>query len=437
MNVNHRMRNGEWMFDSAGQNAPGQALASRGWGRFNLNNPATAAVIVGLLSVPWVFGLASLKTEPETSNRVLSDPGTVVGIMGFLTVLTVVACARRRYPIAYYLLTLAGSGGLMLFLGSRSLGATPLFWFAIMAVSIRVSGMRLVGLLVLGMAMDVILAMYLTERDGLTVAEVQVGELPHLFLEPAANTVTSFLVVAAMGKIVARLRKQAMENSHAVADLHRDRERKIANAVVAERQDMARELHDVAAHHMTGMIIQARAADKFFSSNPEQAQALLGGVIEQGQRALNSLRQIVGILRLGEEDPDFPTPMVSDIDELVDDCRRTISSISLEKVGRFDDLDSGVQLTCYRIVQEALSNVLRHAPGSESKVCLSREAGAVRVRVINTLGNSRPASDGQNLGIVGMRERATLMGGQLDAGPNSEGEWAVQALVPVNGRINA
>jgi hypothetical protein len=140
MNVNHRMRNGEWMFDSAGQNVSGQALASRGWGRFNLNNPATAAVIVGLLSVPWVFGLASLKTEPETSNRVLSDPGTVVGIMGFLTVLTVVACARRRYPIAYYLLTLAGSGGLMLFLGSRSLGATPLFWFAIMAVSIRVSG---------------------------------------------------------------------------------------------------------------------------------------------------------------------------------------------------------------------------------------------------------------------------------------------------------
>ncbi|XGU19190.1 hypothetical protein ACETU7_29265 [Rhodococcus sp. 3Y1] len=92
--------------------------------------------------------------------------------------------------------------------------------------------------------------------------------------------------------------------------------------------------------------------------------------------------------------------MVSDIDELVDDCKRTISSISLEKVGRFDDLDSGVQLTCYRIVQEALSNVLRHAPGSESKVCLSREAGAVRVRVVNTLGNARPASDGQNLGIV-------------------------------------
>ncbi|MFS9605947.1 hypothetical protein, partial [Klebsiella pneumoniae] len=77
------------------------------------SNPATAAVIVGLLSVPWVFGLASLKTEPETSNRVLSDPATVVGIMGFLTALTVVACARRRYPIAYYLLTLAGSGGLM------------------------------------------------------------------------------------------------------------------------------------------------------------------------------------------------------------------------------------------------------------------------------------------------------------------------------------
>ena len=98
MNVNHRMRNGEWMFDSAGQNAPGQALASRGWGRFNLNNPATAAVIVGLLSVPWVFGLASLKTEPETSNRVLSDPGTVVGIMGFLTVLTVCGVCAPAIP---------------------------------------------------------------------------------------------------------------------------------------------------------------------------------------------------------------------------------------------------------------------------------------------------------------------------------------------------
>lgn len=275
MNVNHRMRNGEWMFDSAGQNAPGQALASR-VGTFQPEQPGHGGRDRRPAECAWVFGLASLKTEPETSNRVLSDPGTVVGIMGFLTVLTVVACARRRYPIAYYLLTLAGSGGLMLFLGSRSLGATPLFWFAIMAVSIRVTGMRLVGLLVLGMAMDVILAMYLTERDGLTVAEVQVGELPHLFLEPAANTVTSFLVVAAMGKIVARLRKQAVENSQAVADLHRDRERKIANAVVAERQDMARELHDVAAHHMTGMIIQARAADKFFSSNPEQAQAFWG-----------------------------------------------------------------------------------------------------------------------------------------------------------------
>lgn len=404
------------------------------WRRLDFDNPATGAVLVGLASVLWVVGLASMCRNPTLA---LKNPTGALVVAGILVALTLIACGRRTWPVTYFVLTVLGTAALMLCLESRPLGATPLFWFAIMATAIRFSGARLVALVLLGIAVDAVVSVYLAERGQTPVGEVHLGELPRLFLEPTANTVTSFLLVVILGRFAASLREQAAENRRAVADLHRDRERKIASAVDAERQVVARELHDVAAHHMTGMIIQARAADKLFDSDPEQARALLGGVIDQGQRAFTSLRQIVGILRLGEDDPDYPAPMIADIDALVDDCRRTVGPITLQKSGRFDDLDSGVQLTCFRIVQEALSNVIRHAPCSKTTVRVQRDSDAVRVYVVNSLAGARSTSDGQHLGIVGMRERASLMGGELDAGPNGEGEWAVRAVVPANGGINA
>lgn len=402
-------------------------------------NPAVLAVTAGILSLVWMFVAtwSVARGSGYSGEPAAGDPVVLITTVLILTVMTVAACFRRRHPVWMYLLTLVGTVALALLFEDRVAAATPLYWFAIIVMAGRTSGSRLVLLTIAGMLAD----LWMTTRfrpgdagESMTLAQVPAGDLPEFLLAPAVNIMTSYAVMIVIGKVVQRYRAQSSASAAAIEQMQLNSDARISDAITEERQNMARELHDVAAHHLTGLLIQARSADKLFSSNPAQAKALLGGVIDHGDRALNSLRQTVGILRLGEADPKYPQPMIADIPELVEGCRASIPSLELDLEDSFTELDSAVQLSSYRVVQEALSNILRHAPESSATVTVRRERDSISVDVTNIADRGTPATDGQRLGISGMRERVTLLGGTLLAGPNDNG-WTVKAVIPTAGQI--
>ncbi|NMM91235.1 hypothetical protein B2J88_44205 [Rhodococcus sp. SRB_17] len=402
-------------------------------------NSAVLAIIIGILSVVWVFvaTLALFGGKGYSGARSLGNPEVLAGVAAILVVLTVVASFRRRYPVYVYLLTLIGTMALILLMEDRVAGVTPLYWFAIAVLAGSATGSRLVLLAVIGMAADILLTAKLRldgAGEGTTLAQLPIGDFTYFLIDPGINIVSSYAIMITIGKVVMRSRSQASASAAAIKQMQLNHEAQISEAIARERQNMARELHDVAAHHLTGMLIEAKSANKLFSSHPAQAKVLFEGVIDHGGRALNSLRQTVGILRFGEADPSYPQPMIADIPELVEGCQMSIRFLELDLEDSCTELDSAVQLSSYRIVQEALSNILRHAPESSVKVSVRRGWDSISVDITNIGGIGAPATDGQGLGISGMRERVTLLGGTLLVGPNDDG-WTVNAVIPTSGRI--
>ncbi|MFJ9821283.1 sensor histidine kinase [Streptomyces sp. NPDC101151] len=210
-------------------------------------------------------------------------------------------------------------------------------------------------------------------------------------------------------------------------------------AVVEERARIAREVHDVVAHTLSVMVIQAGAADDVFTQRPEQARQALRAIETGARSALGELRLLLRAFRLdAEEDPAGgqrePGPSLARLDELADTVRATGMTVHVHREGATDDLPAAVDLAAYRIVQEALTNTLRHAPGAdEVTVRVMAEGECVKVTVVDNGDTSqgRPAAAGAGRGLVGMKERARLVGGSLRAGPLPGGGFEVAAQLPV------
>lgn len=385
----------------------------RGW------RPEHVAVVPGVgLAASFLFLAALYLTgiADESGRRILQSWGAAA-IAGALVVMAGAACLRRRYPIVAYLGTVAVTGGLVVTVGD--LGFTPLYWIAIVGLAIRVSGAALVACASVGIVVDA------------AASSINASS----WVVPAINIVVSYSVLLLLGKVIAHNRTQAQLSDSALAAAQAEHEARLAEAIENERRTMARELHDVAAHHLTGMIIEARAADKVISGDPARAQELLHDVIDSGQRTLDGLRQIVGILRYSSDEHAPPQPVIGDIAGLADESRHALRTVDVEIDDDIENVDSAVQLACYRITQESLANAMRHSPGSDASVRLVRRNGSVHLTVEDTGHDGPAAGDGQGLGIAGMRERAMLLGGRLDAGPRAGGGWQVTAELPVDGRI--
>lgn len=205
--------------------------------------------------------------------------------------------------------------------------------------------------------------------------------------------------------------------------------------LLEERARIARELHDVVAHHMSVIAIQAEAAPYRVPSPPEELTRGFGIIRENALEALAELRAVLGVLRLpttgGVSRDDAPQPTLARLDELVDNVRRAGLTIEARVIGTPRLLSPGVDLAAYRIVQEALSNALRHAPGCEVCVEIGYVSGSVAVSVRN--GPARQPmqpSSGSGHGLLGMRERATAIGGELMAKPLPDGGYEVTASLP-------
>ncbi|MEU8304944.1 sensor histidine kinase [Actinomadura sp. NPDC048955] len=211
-----------------------------------------------------------------------------------------------------------------------------------------------------------------------------------------------------------------------------------AEAVLTERQRIARELHDVVAHHMSMIAIQAEAAPYKVETVPDETRRDLAEIRATALDALTELRRILGVLRAEDGAETAPQPSLERLDELVGNARGAGLRVETRLSGDLAGLPPGVGLTAYRILQEALSNAMRHAPGSRVEVEVSCDDGIVWLGVVNgpPAGGrgSVPPLPGGGHGLVGMRERAAALGGELTARPTSEGGFAVTASLPVKAR---
>jgi signal transduction histidine kinase len=242
-----------------------------------------------------------------------------------------------------------------------------------------------------------------------------------------------------------RVRRQAQHR--VVEQEQRTEDERSARAVLAERSRIARELHDVVAHHMSVIAIQAEAAPIRAPADPELLKAELAAIRGTALEALAELRRILGVLREGDQAPDTaPQPGLSDLDGLLASSRAAGLAVSLTTSGHPPANLGGAGLVVYRVLQESLSNALRHAPGAAVHAQLAYRAGSLRLRVENDPPPARrqalahrpalanqPASartrGGQ--GLTGMRERVGAYGGSLTTGPTAAGGFAVEAVLPL------
>jgi signal transduction histidine kinase len=205
-------------------------------------------------------------------------------------------------------------------------------------------------------------------------------------------------------------------------------------AVLVERTRIARELHDVVAHHMSLIAVQAETAPYRLSDLPESARAEFGSLSGAAREALAEMRRLLGVLRDDQPAGLAPQPQLSDLPALVDAARRAGVSVELAVPPAMGDVPSGVAVCAYRIVQESLSNASQHAPGAAVSVSVGHDAGKVLLRVANGPGGAAGPSRGEpgsGHGLTGMRERVALLGGSLSAGPSAGGGFVVSAVLPL------
>lgn len=216
------------------------------------------------------------------------------------------------------------------------------------------------------------------------------------------------------------------------AQLEREQDIEARRAVAEERTRIARELHDVVAHRVSLMTVQAGAAKTVAADDPQSSLQAMEAVENAGRQALDELRHLLGVLRPEAEANGLgPQPGIADVPRLVEELREANLQVSLTMDDKLESLPARVALSAYRIVQESLTNVLKHAgPSANTEIRLSEEDNEV---VIEVLDNGRGAAllPGSGHGIVGMRERAQLLGGSLEAGPRPGGGFQVLARLPI------
>jgi signal transduction histidine kinase len=249
----------------------------------------------------------------------------------------------------------------------------------------------------------------------------------------ALAVVVFSLVPWLVGQALRRERHRNVALQKLAAELESQRELRERDAVAVERGRIARELHDIVGHAISLIAVQADAASKLMRRNPERAIEPLDAIQSTSRGALAEMRQLVGLLRENEaEAPLGPQPGIEDLEQLLEDARRSGLVVTFEVTGSRQLLPATLDLAAYRIVQEGLTNVRKHAKNAHARVRLLYEPNQIRIEVCN---DGTPASDpaaAGGHGLLGIRERVTLLGGSIDARPQPNGGFAVRACLPLN-----
>ncbi|WP_432054472.1 sensor histidine kinase [Streptomyces sp. bgisy022] len=250
-----------------------------------------------------------------------------------------------------------------------------------------------------------------------------------------------FALAWVLGDSIRTRRAYFAQLEERAARLEKEREAQAKVAVAAERARIARELHDVVAHNVSVMVVQADGAAYVLDTAPDQARKALETISSTGRQALAEMRRLLGVLRTGEHQEAgeyVPQPDVRQIEDLVEECRSSGLPVDFRVEGTPRPLPSGVELTAYRIVQEALTNTRKHGgPNTGASVRLVYFDDGLGLLVEDD-GKGAPHElyeegglDGQGHGLIGMRERVGMVGGTLDAGPRPGGGFRISALLPL------
>ncbi len=359
------------------------------------------------------FGVCTSVLAPGNSTQNGHHPPILLVAFAFLT------CAplalRTRFPLTAWAVTgLAVIGTSLVFPGGWLDG----------------SGYLVVVLIVYGLCLY---AVAVRGRPRIVVAAGLVTVVGAGFLDSGAAPGAAFLAVIPLliGAVV-RVRR-----SGELRLAEQERRHSGERALLEERQRIARELHDVVAHHMSVIAIQAEAAPYKTADAPPELVESFSDIRASALAGLAELRRVLGVLRTGGLQT-APQPGLAELDALLDSARSGGVSVTVTRSGDPVTLPEGVDLSAYRIVQEALSNAMRYAPGSHVGLYLDYRPEGLALEVRNdaaTVPVLVPGGDGApggGHGIVGMRERAAMLGGRLDAGPTEDGGFQVAAVLPMS-----
>jgi len=266
---------------------------------------------------------------------------------------------------------------------------------------------------------------------GLGVAAIVIHNDPNA---GASNFVFISLVFAiawTIGLLVSRKFHEADEARERAIEAERQREVRARLAVSDERARIARELHDVVGHSVSVMTVQASAARRLLRPHQDKEREALLVVEKTGREALAEMRRMVGVLRRPEEAPALaPQPSLEQIEGLIEHTREAGLPVELRIEGEPIELPAGIDLTAYRLVQEGLTNTLKHARAQRAEVVVRYEDGYVELTVSDD-GQGGGSGGGSGHGLVGMRERVSVYGGELEAGRRAGGGFRLRARLPV------
>ncbi|WP_157963842.1 sensor histidine kinase [Actinocorallia populi] len=340
---------------------------------------------------------------------------------GLLVLGPLVLMGRRRWPVG--VLVAVAAATLLYHLCGYPVG--PFFLALIAAVLAAMTGghRRAAWLAVIGVVCCYVAASFLLPDSGLVLIR-----RPELSLDGGV-VAWAFLVPAA-----AELARNRAERAAEAGRIAREQQRRVAGE---ERLRIARELHDVLAHNISMINVRAGVALHLMDDDPEQARTALTAIKAASKEALMEMRSVIGVLRQGEQPPTVPTAGLARLDGLVEAARAAGMQVALERTGPVRDLPAGTDLAVFRIIQESLTNITRHARPPASgrlsvRIVLEYEEAAVTVRVDDD-GTEPPPPDGGGSGIPGMRERAVALDGEFQAGPRTGGGFRVRARLPLAG----
>lgn len=331
----------------------------------------------------------------------------------FLLLATLPLIYRRRFPLSCFAVQIVG---VLLAFETNSVFSIAACMVGAYSVGVQ-SRQRWISLLAVFVA------------AALVALELHRGQVPPLppALLPFILLVPSWLVGGAIRVPV--LRAEAMRER--ALRLESEREAVVAGAAAAERARIARELHDVVAHSVSVMVVQAGAARQVLPRSPEAASESLLAVEASGREALSELRHLLELLSEDGGEPSLaPQPGVDQLDALVERMTAAGQPVELRMTGTRRRLSPGLDLIVYRIVQEALTNALKYAAGARTQVLLAYGEQDLSVEVFDE-GERPPAANGAGRGLLGMRQRVAVYGGEFEAGPRSLRGFSVRARLPL------
>ncbi|MFJ8933616.1 MULTISPECIES: sensor histidine kinase [unclassified Streptomyces] len=357
--------------------------------------------------------------------------GNEVALLVCAGLMSVVVALRRRMPDKMLLLAVAAGLGQLVFDGKVNPSD---FAMLVIIYTCAVNGPRWASRLGL---IGGLLAAPLSQLRWPTVGDISTtGQILITVFQ-----MVPFALAWVLGDSLRTRRAYLAQLEERANRLEKEREAQSKVAVAAERARIARELHDVVAHNVSVMVVQADGAAYVLDQAPDQAKKALETISGTGRQALAEMRRLLGVLRTGEHEEAgeyVPQPDVEQIEELVDEVRTAGLPVDFRVEGTPRPLPSGVELTAYRIVQEALTNTRKHAgPNAGASVRLVYFDDGLGLLVEDD-GKGAPhelyedgGPDGRGHGLIGMRERVGMVGGTLDAGPRPGGGFRISALLPL------